>query len=82
LEVHADDIENLKSEIAPVELITAALIPEYVDTASAINTRKNLCLPDRKLVILLQNPTENIQPVSPSLYTSLEILAHSSAWRT
>lgn len=75
LEVYADDIGNLRSKIAPVELIIAALILEYVDTASAINTMKNLCLPDGKLVILLQNPAEKIQPVSLSPYTSLGILA-------
>lgn len=75
LEVYADDIGNLRSKIVPVELIVAALILEYVDMASAINTMKNLCVPDGKLVILLQNPAEKIQPVSPSPCTNLEILA-------
>jgi SAM-dependent methyltransferase len=75
LQVYADDIESLRSAIAPVELIFAALIFEYVDTGRAINTMKNLCLPNGQLVILLQNPDETMQPVSPSPCSGLEILA-------
>jgi SAM-dependent methyltransferase len=75
LELYADDIENLSSRIAPVELVVAALVLEYVDVASAVASLKNLCLPGGNLVILLQDPDERIPPVSPSPYTSLERLA-------
>jgi hypothetical protein len=73
--LYVDDIENLRSRIAPVELIIAAFVLEYGDTACAVTSLKNLCLPDGKLVILLQDSGAQIPPVSPSPYTSLEKLA-------
>jgi hypothetical protein len=44
LELYAQDIENIRSRIAPVELIIAALVLEYVDTACAVASLKNLGL--------------------------------------
>ena len=73
--MYEDHIETLRSSIAPVELIVAGLIVEYLDMERAINTMKTLCLPQGKLVILLQNPSETMPPVSPSPNDRLEILA-------
>jgi SAM-dependent methyltransferase len=75
LEVYIGNIENIRYEIAPVELIFSGLIFEYVEVVSAINTMKNICLPNGRLFILLQNPDATVRPVSPSPYTSLKALA-------
>ena len=75
LELHLADIQTGVPDCAPVELVFAGLILEYVEVAATLQVLRTLCAPGGALVIVLQRASENKPAVSKSLYTSLQALA-------
>ena len=74
LELHLADIQTGVPECAPVELVFAGLILEYVDVAATLNVLRTLSAPGGVLVIVLQRPCETKPAVSDSPYRSLMAL--------
>jgi len=74
LELHAADIESAPLEIAPVDLVFAGLVLEYVDVARAMHALRALCAVGAHLVCLLQLPSRSLPAVSDSPYASLQVL--------
>ena len=75
LELHVADIQSMLPQIAPVDLIFAALILEYVDVPMTMCSFQNLCAPDGALVVILQAASPNVEKTSPSPYKSIQLLA-------
>ena len=75
LELHLADIQTGVPDCAPVELVFAGLILEYVEVAATLQVLRALCAPGGTLVIVLQRASENKPAVSKSPYTSLQALA-------
>jgi len=75
LELHVADIQSMLPQIAPVDLIFAALILEYVDVPMTMRSFQNLCAPDGALVVILQAASPNVEKTSPSPYKSIQLLA-------
>jgi SAM-dependent methyltransferase len=68
------DISSDKCNFAPVELIFAGLLFEYVDNKLAINNISKLIKVNGRLVVILQLPSSDIPEVSPSPYKRMEKL--------
>ena len=75
LELHLADIQTGVPDFAPVDLVFAGLILEYVEVAATLQVLRTLCAPGGALVIVLQRASENKPAVSKSPYTSLQALA-------
>ena len=75
LELHLADIQAGVPDCAPVDLVFAGLILEYVEVAATLQVLRTLCAPGGTLVIVLQRASENKPAVSKSPYTSLQALA-------
>ena len=75
LELHVADIQSMLPQIAPVDLIFAALILEYVDVPMTMRSFLKLCAPDGALVVILQSASPNVEKTSPSPYKSIQLLA-------
>jgi cyclopropane fatty-acyl-phospholipid synthase-like methyltransferase len=75
LELHVADIQSMLPQIAPVDLIFAALILEYVDVPMTMRSFQKLCAPDGALVVILQAASPNVEKTSPSPYKSIQLLA-------
>jgi SAM-dependent methyltransferase len=75
LELHVADIQSPESLFEPVDLIYMALVLEYVDLARAMSNLRSHCRPNGVLAVLSQLPHETMARVSPSPYTSLQLLA-------
>ena len=75
LELHLADIQTGVPDCAPVDLVFAGLILEYVEVAATLQVLRALCAPGGTLVIVLQRASENKPAVSKSPYTSLQALA-------
>jgi SAM-dependent methyltransferase len=71
LDLRCADVQSELLQFDPVELIYAALIFEYVDTAATLATLKRNLRPDGTLAIILQLPHSDQNAVSPSPYKSL-----------
>jgi hypothetical protein len=71
LEVHCADIESPETKLAPVDLIYAGLILEYVDLGAALATFRRAANPGATLAALIQLPATGQEAVSPSPYGSL-----------
>lgn len=74
LELHCADAESDSMQFAPVDLIYAALLFEYVDAAATMRSLKRHCRPGGILATVLQLPHAVQQAVSPSPYTNLSLL--------
>ena len=74
LELHLADIQTDVPDCAPVELVFAGLILEYVEVAATLQVLRALCVPGGALVIVLQRPSDTKPAVSKSPYTSLQTL--------
>jgi len=74
LDLNALNIELRGPAVAPVELIYAALIFEYVDSERTMANLASLCSPGGHLVTVLQISSSTTEPVSPSPYVSLQTL--------
>jgi SAM-dependent methyltransferase len=75
LEIYCSNVEDTLPYIAPVDIIYAALLFEYVDVQKTLANLKRICKKDGVLAILLQLPKEGMSNVSPSPYTSLAQLS-------
>jgi cyclopropane fatty-acyl-phospholipid synthase-like methyltransferase len=75
LELHVADVQSMLPQIAPVDLIFAALILEYVDVPMTMRSFQKLCAPDGALVVILQSASPNVEKTSPSPYKSIQLLA-------
>jgi SAM-dependent methyltransferase len=74
LELYVRDIQDPLERIAPVDLIYAALVLEYVEPEAVVRNLYSLCRPQGVLATVLQLPAPD-SPVSESPYTSLQALA-------
>jgi len=74
LELHLADIQTGVPDCAPVELVVAGLILEYVEVAATLKVLRTLCAPEGVLVIVLQRPSETKPVVTDSPYQSLKVL--------
>ena len=75
LELYVRDIQEPVGRIAPVDLIYAALVLEYVEPLAVLRNLGALCRPQGILATVLQLPSERNGAISDSPYTSLECLA-------
>lgn len=75
LELHVADIEVGPLPFAPVELIFAGLVFEYVALPAALANLARVCCPDGRLVAVLQEESAQLEAVTPSPYSSLQTLA-------
>lgn len=75
LELRIADIQASESLFDPVDLIYVALVLEYVDLARTMCVLGGHCNPNGVLAVLSQLPHETVAHVSPSPYTSLQLLA-------
>ncbi len=74
LELHVADIQTGVPDCAPVDLVFAGLLLEYVEVAATLKVLRTLCTPGGALVIVLQRPSETKAAVSDSPYSSLKVL--------
>jgi SAM-dependent methyltransferase len=74
LELHCADAESDAMQFAPVDLLSAALLFEYVDAAAAMRWLMRHCRPGGILATVLQLPHAAQQAISPSPYTNLNLL--------
>jgi SAM-dependent methyltransferase len=75
LELYVRDIQEPVDRIAPVDLIYAALVLEYVNPVPVLHNLKSICRPGGVLATVLQLPSHQAAPISESPFTSLKQLA-------
>jgi SAM-dependent methyltransferase len=75
LELYVRDIQEPVEQIAPVDLIYAALVFEYVVPKPVLQNLKSICRPGGILATVLQLPSDDAAPISESPFTSLKSLA-------
>jgi SAM-dependent methyltransferase len=74
LEFHVADIQDGPLPFAPVDLVYAALVFEYVSLSAALGNLSRVCRPGAHLVSVLQQPSVHVHAVSPSPYQSIQVL--------
>lgn len=74
LELHVADIQLAPLPFAPVDLIYAALVFEYVSLPAALSNLSRVCRPGGHLVTVLQQPSAHVQAVTPSPYINIQQL--------
>lgn len=72
LELHCADLAEQTLDLAPVELVHAALIFEHTGTARAVDNAAALVAPGGALSVVLQLPGDSAQNVGNSGYTSVQ----------
>src|SRR5690242_12987238 len=75
LELHIADIQACRSLFEPVDLIYVALVLEYAELDRVMGVLGSHCNSNGILAVLSQLPHEKMANVSPSPYTSLQLLA-------
>ena len=75
LELYVRDIQEPVDRIAPVDLIYAALVLEYVDPEPVLRNLSALCRPQGVLATVLQLPADRAGSISDSPFASLQGLA-------
>jgi SAM-dependent methyltransferase len=75
LELYVRDIQEPVDRIAPVDLIYAALVLEYVDPAPVLRNLRSICRPNGILATVLQRPSGPVASISDSPFASLRGLA-------
>jgi SAM-dependent methyltransferase len=75
LELYVRDIQEPVDRIAPVDLIYAALVLEYVEPLSVLRNLKAICRPNGILATVLQLPSAPAAAISESPFASLQSLA-------
>jgi ubiquinone/menaquinone biosynthesis C-methylase UbiE len=75
LELIEADISDPGFQIAPVSMVFAALVFEYVNVAVALNNIVRCLAPGAVLVTVLQLASTQSAPVSATRFKSLELLA-------
>jgi trans-aconitate methyltransferase len=74
LEWVVGDIQTASRLFEPVDFIYAALVFEYIDVARSMSFLQRHCKPKGVLAVLSQVPHETLPEVTPSPYTSLQLL--------
>ncbi|MEW6197722.1 MAG: class I SAM-dependent methyltransferase [Planctomycetota bacterium] len=75
LELFVGDVQMERFAFAPVELVFAALLLEYVDTVAVLARVRDMLLPGGTLVTVVQLPCATMPEVTPSPYARLGTLA-------
>jgi len=75
LELYAADIQADALAAAPVELIYAGLLFEYVEPVRALERMRELLAPAGVLMSVVQLPSAAIPEVTPTPFGSLDVLA-------
>lgn len=75
LQLVAADLERDSIDFAPVDLVFAALVLEYVDIDQTLPRIATMLQPHGVLVTVVQLPSDSIAEVTPSPYSSLGALA-------
>jgi trans-aconitate methyltransferase len=75
LELVEADIQSAAGAFAPVDLIYAALVLEYVEVEPVVMQLSAMLNPGGTLVTVVQLPDANLSAVTPSPHASLEPLA-------
>lgn len=76
LEFHVGDVQSEALSFAPVQLVFAGLLFEYVDVETALRRVREMLLPGGVLITVLQQPSEAQAAVSTSPYAErLSILS-------
>lgn len=71
LEIVCGDLNDPAVDFAPVDLVHAALVFEYVDVVRALNRVRSWLRPDAALWAVLQLPDEAVAKVTPSPFGSV-----------
>lgn len=71
IELHVADIQVDQLTCAPVALIFAGLLFEYVSASAALKNLASICRPGGHLIAVLQQPSPCVSAVSPTPYRSL-----------
>jgi len=79
LELFVGDVQEDEFGFAPVELVFAGLLFEYVDADTVLAKIRSILRPDGTLLTVVQLPSTTIAEITPSRYASLGAL--SSAMR-
>ncbi|HQO30166.1 MAG TPA: class I SAM-dependent methyltransferase [Accumulibacter sp.] len=74
LELHVADIQLGPLPFAPVDLIYAALVFEYVSLPATLDNLARVCSPGGRLIVVLQQPSVHVHAVTPSPYASIRKL--------
>ncbi len=75
LELHAGDLQTTDFGFAPVDLVYAALVFEYVEAGTALSRIRNMLRRGGPLVTVVQLAGRGIPEIGPSPYPSLASLA-------
>lgn len=75
LELFVGDVQTERFAFAPVELVFAALLFEYVNAAAVLERIHDMLVPNGTLVAVVQLPCAAVPEVTPSPYTRLSKLA-------
>ena len=79
LELHCADLAAQPLDIAPVELVHAALVFEHAGLGCCLENALSLVAPGGKLSVVLQLPSGVDQGVSVTRYASMQTLRHDFA---
>jgi len=74
LELYVEDIQTAKPAQAPVDVVFAALVFEYVEAAAALSRIRLMLNPGGVLVAVVQLPNAVAAAVTPSRFSSLQVL--------
>ncbi len=74
LEFHVADVQTAPLPFAPVDLVYAGLVFEYVSLPATLGNLARVCHPGGRLVTVLQQPSTHVHAVSPSPYRSIQAL--------
>ena len=74
LELICGDLLDASVNFAPVQLVHAALVFEYVEPARLLQRIREWLLPDGVLTAVLQIPTKNMAEITPTPFASLSRL--------
>ena len=74
LELIVGDIQSYEVSFAPVDLMFAGLVLEYVNVEAVIARTPSMLIAHGRLVTLLQLPSISHQQVSPSPFSSIQAL--------
>ena len=75
LELFAGDVQHTAFAFAPVELVYAGLLFEYVDVRRTLERIRAMLCRNGRLVSVVQLPNPQVPEVSPSPFTSLSALS-------
>lgn len=75
LELFVGDLQVDKFDFAPVDLVFAGLLFEYVDIGQVLTKIHSMLCPEGVLVTVVQLPSPECSEITPSPFTSLKALS-------